>query len=74
MNNKQLLHIVTYALVIVGALNWGLLALLNINLVNMILGAYPTVEKLVYMLVGLSALYDIFIHKNICKLCEKMMK
>ena len=74
MNNKHLLHIVTYALVIVGALNWGLLALLNINLVNMILGAYPTVEKLVYMLVGLSALYDIFIHKNICKLCEKMMK
>ncbi|OGK56830.1 hypothetical protein A3J15_01900 [Candidatus Roizmanbacteria bacterium RIFCSPLOWO2_02_FULL_38_10] len=74
MNNKQLLHLITYTLVMIGALNWGLVGLFEVNLVNMILGAYPTIEKLVYILVGLSALYDIVVHKTNCKICEKMMK
>lgn len=41
-------------LVIVGALNWGLVGLLDINLVNMILGSVAGLEKIVYILVGLS--------------------
>ena len=44
-------------LVIVGALNWGLVGLLNVNLVNSLLGAWPTVEKVVYVLVGVSGLW-----------------
>lgn len=41
-------------LVIVGALNWGLVGLLNLNVVNMILGSLAGLEKIVYILVGLS--------------------
>lgn len=41
-------------LVIVGALNWGLVGLLDINLVNMVLGSMAGLEKIVYILVGLS--------------------
>ena len=41
-------------LVIVGALNWGLVGLLDLNIVNMILGSMAGLEKIVYILVGLS--------------------
>jgi len=41
-------------LVIVGALNWGLVGLLNLNVVNMVLGSMAGLEKIAYILVGLS--------------------
>ena len=46
-------------LLIVGGLNWGL-SLWSVNLVTMLLGAWPTVVNVVYGLVGLSALYEIY--------------
>ena len=64
------LHMVTFVLVVVGALNWGLVGLLNMNLVMMLLGSWPMVEKLVYVLVGLSAVYLLVTHKNDCKICS----
>ncbi len=62
------LHMVAITLLIIGGLNWGLSAL-GYNVVNMILGSYPAVEKIVYLLVGLSALYEVFTHKANCKAC-----
>lgn len=41
-------------LVIVGALNWGLVGLLDLNVVNMVVGTVAGLEKIVYILVGLS--------------------
>lgn len=74
MNNK-LVHQVTYILVIVGAVNWGLVGLLNLNVVNLVLGSMPVVEKLVYVLVGLSAVYDIaLMHKGYCMYCSGKKK
>ena len=43
-------------LVIIGAINWGLFAF-GYNLVAMILGSIPTLEMIVYILVGLSGLW-----------------
>lgn len=56
----------TLALVVVGALNWGLVGLgmlidANWNLVNLIFGGFPTVEALVYVVVGLAGLYELLI-------------
>ena len=65
----KMLHMVAFTLLIVGGLNWGLWALFNFNLVNAILGSWPMVEKLVYVLVGVSAVYLFATHKNDCKLC-----
>lgn len=48
---------IAIALIIIGALNWGLVAL-NFNLVEAILGT-GTITKLIYGLVGLSAIYSI---------------
>ena len=43
----------------VGAINWGLDAL-SFNVVNMILGGWPTVEMIVYYLVGLCGIYALY--------------
>ena len=53
----------------VGALNWGLVALGNYmggnwNVVNLILGSWSWLENLVYLLVGISALVLIFKKKE----------
>lgn len=47
-------------LVVIGALNWGLVGLLNVNLVNWLLGSWPTVERIVYILVGLGGVYKLY--------------
>ncbi len=67
-------HMVAWILVMVGALNWGLVGLGGFmgsdwNLVRMILGSMPALEWLVYVLVGVSAVYEIVTHKANCKMC-----
>ena len=69
------LHGITFALVIIGALNWGLIALgtymgSNWNVVNLVFGSWPSVETLVYLLVGLAALLLLFKHKGDCRVCN----
>jgi len=69
--DMKALHMVAFTLLVVGGLNWGLWALFNFNLVNTVLGAWPTLEKLVYILVGVSAVYIGATHMSDCKLCAK---
>lgn len=53
----KLLHIGSLILVIIGALNWLLVGLFNLDLVDKLLGGIPTLAKIVYILVGLSGIY-----------------
>lgn len=69
MNYMKWLHMGAFLLVVVGALNWGLVGLLKLNLVSMLLGTGTMLEMLVYVLVGLSGLYLLVTHKNDCKVC-----
>ncbi|MGA1875048.1 MAG: DUF378 domain-containing protein [bacterium] len=46
-------------LVIIGALNWGLVGFFNFNLVRAIFGA--GLERVIYAIVGLTGLYSIFL-------------
>ena len=59
------LHTITFILLIIGGLNWGLVGLFKYNLVMSLLGAWPWVERIVYILVGLSALMML----GMCKCC-----
>lgn len=43
-------------LVLIGGINWGLVGLFDFNLVNWICGGYNWASRIVYILVGLSAL------------------
>ena len=47
---------IAFALVIIGALNWGLVGLLEFDLVAWIFGEMSTIARTVYVLVGISAL------------------
>jgi uncharacterized membrane protein YuzA (DUF378 family) len=49
-----------WILVVVGALNWGLVGAFNFDLVQTILGTSPALVKLVYILVGLSGVYTLY--------------
>lgn len=51
------LELVALVLVLVGALNWGLVGLLSFDLVAAIFGEMSMLSRAVYSLVGLSALY-----------------
>jgi uncharacterized membrane protein YuzA (DUF378 family) len=47
-------------LVIVGGLNWGLVGIFSFDLVAAIFGAMSVIARIVYTLVGISAVYMIF--------------
>lgn len=67
-------HQVCWVLVIVGALNWGLVGIAGFNLVNYLLGNWPMVERVVYVLVGLAGVMMLFKSKcPPCQACERKM-
>lgn len=67
--DKKTIHMVLFVLAMIGALNWGLVGAFNFNLVQAILGTWPMVEKIVYIVVGLSAVYILVTHRGDCKIC-----
>jgi hypothetical protein len=60
MKKMNWLDWVAFVLLIIGGLNWGLVGFFNYNLVTSIFGDMTTAARVVYDLVGLSALYLIF--------------
>jgi uncharacterized membrane protein YuzA (DUF378 family) len=58
------LKLITQILVIVGALNWGLVGIFSFDLVAAIFGEMSSVSRLVYSLVGISAVYQLFTIKS----------
>ena len=70
MAKLDLIDIIAIVLVIVGGLNWGLYAV-GYNLVNMLLGWMPILEKVVYILVALAAIYLAVITPKLTKLCAE---
>ncbi len=63
MKGMCAVHKAAWILVLIGALNWGLIGLFNFNLVMMLFGGVPMVERLVYILVGASAVAMLFADK-----------
>jgi uncharacterized membrane protein YuzA (DUF378 family) len=65
------LHAVAFILVIIGGLNWLLVGLVSgWDLANF-LGM--SIANIVYILVGLSAIYLVVTHKKDCMCCKKDM-
>ena len=52
--------LIALILVIVGGLNWGLVGFFDFNLVAAIFGEGNTLSRIIYILVGLAALYMIY--------------
>jgi len=63
----NILDWVAIALVIIGGLNWGLVGVLNFDLVATLFGDMSALSRIVYSLVGLSALYLIYTSTKLAK-------
>lgn len=64
------MHKLAFLLLIIGGLNWLLVGLFGADLFVWIFGGMDhIVSRIVYVLVGLSALYELFTHKKSCKDC-----
>ena len=48
-------------LLAIGGLNWGLIGLFNYNLVSHLLGNMTTLSRMVYIVVGVCALYALYL-------------
>lgn len=50
---------IAIVLVIIGAINWGLIGIFNFNLVEVIFGNMTVIARIIYGLVGISGLWTI---------------
>ena len=59
MSKLTTVDIISLVLLVVGGLNWGILGITggNTNVVWMIFGTWPMLVNLIYILVGLAAVY-----------------
>ena len=64
MNNLSIIDWIALVLVVVGGLNWGLVGIFNFDLVATIFGAMSILSRVVYGLVGLSAIYVALVMSN----------
>ena len=66
---KQL-HMVAFLLLVVGGLNWLAVGLLEMDLVARLFGGMSSMlAKAVYVLVGVSAVFELVTHKSNCRMC-----
>ncbi len=56
---KNTLGLISFILVVVGALNWGLVGLFRFDLVAALFATMPGLQKVVYILIGLAAVFMI---------------
>lgn len=58
---KSALSWIAVILVIIGALNWGLIGFLNFDLVMTIFGEGSMIARVVYGIIGIAGIYDIYL-------------
>lgn len=70
---KRVIDVVAAVLLIIGGLNWGFVGLFGFDLVAYVFMSIPILAKIVFLLVGLSAIYAIVVlirHKCLCPSCK----
>lgn len=66
------LHAIAFILVIIGGFNWLLVGLIGWDVGSLLGGQGAFFSKVIYILVGLSALYLVFTNKSDVKAAEPM--
>jgi len=68
----KMVHIVSFILLVIGGLNWLVFALFGWDVGQLVGGMDSTAAKVIYVLVGLAALFEVVTHKKNCKMCGMM--
>lgn len=61
MKNLNIFDWFFLALLVIGGVNWGMIGAFNIDLVSSLFGVMTTISRVVYGLVGISAVYTLYI-------------
>lgn len=63
--NSKCVDYTALALVIIGALNWGLIGIFKFNLVDYLFGEMSILSRIIYAVVGISGLYLLSLYGRI---------
>lgn len=74
MGKHRGLHMLTFTLLAIGGLNWGLLAVTGWEIGEIFGGMDEMISRVIYILVGLSAVYEIAMHSKHCRMCKPDMQ
>lgn len=69
MNNKKI-HMAAFLLLVIGGLNWLLLGVFQWEIGNLFGGSEGIISRIIYVLIGLAAIYEVATHKGNCRSCE----
>lgn len=69
MHKKNPLHMIAFILLVIGGLNWLIFGIWETELGAWIGGETSMQAKVVYILVGLAALWELIMHKKNCRMC-----
>lgn len=61
----HILKIIAFILVIIGAINWGLVGFFQFDLVSFIFGEMSLLSRIVYDIVGLSAIVLLILNREV---------
>lgn len=63
----RIVNLIAVLLLIIGGINWGLVGLMGLDLVALVFGAGTLLANIVYILVGVSALYCLYLLRGYLK-------
>ena len=61
----KILHCIALTIVIIGAINWGLIGFFNWNLVEALFGVGSVMTRIIYCVVGICGLYSILFYSKV---------
>lgn len=64
------MHKISFILLIIGGLNWLLVGLTGWDIGNIFGGQGAIISRIIYVLVGLAAIIEVFSHKKLCRNCN----
>jgi uncharacterized membrane protein YuzA (DUF378 family) len=64
------LHKTTFLLLVLGGINWFLVGAFEWDLGQLLGGQEAVISRALYVLVGLSAIYELVSHKQNCRVCN----
>lgn len=68
--NSKCIDYTTLTIIIIGAINWGLIGFFNFNLVAFLFGQTTWISRVIYAIVGLCGLYQISVYGRIRDLSD----
>lgn len=73
----RVLSWIALILLLIGGLNWGMVGLFDIDVISAIFGYKSAISRIIFILVGLAAIYKIFWgckKSEACRMKEEMKK